>query len=667
MLAGPEVRLLTLTGPGGTGKTRLALQVAAQTLDRFEDGVFFVDLAPIRDPQLVPSTMGQVLDIRETGGQSLLETLKNFLCSRRTLLLLDNFEQVIDAAPLVTELLSSAPGLKVLVTSREPLRVYGEQQYPVPPLAVPDLDRIEPSRVLSQYEAVELFCQRARAVKPDFTIADANAAAIAEICARVDGLPLAIELAAARCKLLSPEMIRRRLESRLGTLIGGSRDLPARMRTLRGAIDWSYDLLDAAEQALFARLAVFQGGRTVEAVEAVCGHDLAIDVLDGLESLLNKSLLRQESGPDGEPRFTMLETIHEYAGERLVESGEAEDIQRRHADRFAALVERAEPELPGGKRGYWYARLRAERDNLRTALAWSLGGGDAELGLRLAGTLCEFWTAEGHIAEGIRWMERALESAENAPPTIRVKALNEAGLLAVIRGDHEQGRLWGSEALALSRELGDRANSAWALVYLGAHSTASPDEYREGIALCEEGLALFRELGDRSGMARALNILGELARLVGDYQRARTVYEECLAVFREAGDALREAIVLGNLSYIAQHQGDHGRAEALCKEAIVRLRELELRYPMAFFLAALAGPVAAKGDAERAACLLGAAEALREAMGIGLVPSDQFEVDRYVSAVREQLDEMTFEAAWAEGRAMSLEVAIAYALEENPA
>ncbi|NIO72251.1 MAG: tetratricopeptide repeat protein, partial [Anaerolineae bacterium] len=599
-------RLLTLTGPPGTGKTRLGLQVAAQVLDRFADGVFFVDLAPISDPQHVPSTVAQVLGVRETAAQSLVESLKNHLCRRHLLLLLDNFEQIIEAAPLVGELLSASPGLKALVTSREALHVYGEQEYLVPPLALPDLDHIDPLRVLLQYEAVELFSQRAQAVRSGFTITDEDAPAIAEICVRLDGLPLAIELAAARSKLLSPEMMRRRLESRLGTLTGGARDLPARLRTLRGAIDWSYDLLDADEKTLFARLSVFQGGRSVEAVEAVCGHGLAIAVTEGLESLLHKSLLQLGEGLDGEPRFLFLETIHEYARERLEESGEAETVQKRHADYFVALAEQAETNLFGAGPGYGSARLRIEHDNLRTALAWSLGGADAELGLRLVGALRDFWFYSGHFAEGWRWAERACESAEDAPPALRAKALNAAGLLADARGDKERSNLLLREALALSREAGDRINHAWALAFLAMDLMDYPDRYDEGIALCEEGLALFREVDHKPGIARTLNILGELARLVGDYERAQEVYEECLAIAREIGDRHREALILGCLGTVAQHQGDYERAEALTLEALAPLRELHLRYGIAPALLVLVGPVGAKGQAERAARLLGA-------------------------------------------------------------
>jgi non-specific serine/threonine protein kinase len=658
-------RLVTLTGPPGTGKTRLGLQVAAQVLDRFPDGVFLVDLAPISDSQLVPSTVAQVLGIREAGGQPLLETLKNHLREKRLLLLLDNFEQIVDAAPLVGELLSVSPGLKALVTSREALHVYGEQEYPVPPLALPDLDRVEPLHALSQYEAVELFCQRAQAVRPGFTITDEDAPAIAEICVRLDGLPLAIELAAARSKLLSPQMMRRRLESRLGTLTGGARDLPARLRTLRGAIDWSYDPLDADEKTLFARLAVFQGGRSVEAVEAVCGHGLAVDVIDGLESLLHKSLLQLGEGLDGEPRFLFLETIHEYARERLEESGESDAMRKRHAEYFVTLAERAERDPFGAGPGYGSARLRIEHDNLRTALAWSLGGADAELGLRLVGALRDFWYYSGHFAEAWRWTERACESAGDAPPALCAKALNAAGLLADARGDNERCNLLLREALALSREAGDRINQAWALAFTGVHLTVYPDRYGEGIALCEEGLALFRKLDHKPGIARALNFVGELARLDGDYERAQEVYEECLTIARQIGDSIREALMLGNLGCVAQHQGNYERAEALMMDSLAQLWELHLVYGIAPTLLALAGPVGAKGQAERAARLFGAGEALFEAMGVQPQPSDQFVVDRYVAAVREQLDEATFEAARAAGRAMSLEEAIACALGED--
>jgi non-specific serine/threonine protein kinase len=553
-----------------------------------------------------------------------------------------------------------------MVTSREVLYVYGEQEYPVPPLVLPDLDRVEPLGVVSKYEAVELFVQRARAVKPDFEITGENASAVAEICVRLDGLPLAIELAAARVRVLTPRDLSTRLENRLAVLMGGMRDLPPRHQTLHATIDWSYDLLDDGERTLFARLAVFQGGRTVESAEAVCGADLSIDVLDGLESLLTKSLLSQEEHQGDELRFYMLETIHEYSRKRLEGSGEAEDIRRRHTEYFVALAERAELELRGGRQGHWFVRLRAERHNLRNALAWSLEGADVELGSRLAGALRDFWYYEGHIGEGLRWMGRALESARETPPAIRAKVLNVAGWLSSAQGDFEQGKVWNGEALALYRDLGDRANSAWALVFLSANSMGFPDEYQEGLTLAEEGLALFREVGDKPGMTMALNLLGEHMRLDGDYEGAGRAYEECLAISQEIGDRQREAIMLFDLGYVAQHQGNYERAETLTREYLTLLREeLGSKYFIAIGLAGLAGPVSARGEPERAARLLGASEALFETIGVGLQAGDQFEVEGYEAAVREQLDQAVFEAAWAEGRAMSLEEAVAYALGEE--
>jgi non-specific serine/threonine protein kinase len=443
------------------------------------------------------------------------------------------------------------------------------------------------------------------------------------------------------------------------------RDLPLRHQTLHATIDWSYDLLDDEERVLLARLAVFQGGRTVESAEAVCGSDLSIEVMDGLESLLTKSLLFQEAQQGGELRFYMLETIHEYARARLDESGKAEDYQRRHAEYFMALAEQAEPELGGGRQSYWFERLRAEHDNLRTALAYAVGSGENELGLQIVGALRDFWYYGGHAGEGLGWIERALECALDAPPALRAKALNAAGWLSFIQGDYEHGQLFNREALVICRELGDGANSAWALLFLGAHCAGSLSEIKEGMALTEEALALFREQDNKHGVIRALNQIGELARLDGDYDRAGKAYEECLVMCRKHGDRQREAFALANSGFVAQHQGDYEQAESRIKKALGLSRDLRTNYGPAAALASLSGPVVARGDPERAARLLGASDALLRTMGLGLQPQDQREVDRFEAAVRGQLDQAAFEAAWAEGRAMSLEEAVAYALGEE--
>jgi predicted ATPase len=389
LLGGEETRLLTLTGPGGTGKTRLALQAAADLLDDFPDGTFFVPLATLTEPELFFSAVAETLGVRETAEQTLGESLKDYLSERRMLLVLDNFEQVLGAAPAVTELLAGAPELNVLATSRAPLGLYGEHEYAVPPLSVPDVRHLPDLKTLSQYEAVRLFIERAKSAKVDFEVTDENAPAVAEICVRLDGLPLAIELAAARIKMLPPKAMLQRLGNRLKLLTGGARDLPERQRTLRATIEWSFALLEEGEQVLFGRLAVFSGGRTLEAIEVICDPegDLPLDAFEGISSLLDKSLLRQEEGPNEEPRFVMLETVHEFAREKLGQSGEAEEIKWVHAEYFLTLAEEAYPQLKGANQLEWLDRLEAEHDNLRAALTWALERQEADVALRL-GELC---------------------------------------------------------------------------------------------------------------------------------------------------------------------------------------------------------------------------------------------------------------------------------------
>jgi predicted ATPase/DNA-binding CsgD family transcriptional regulator len=659
-------RLLTLSGPPGTGKTRLALEVASRILQQFEDGVYFVELAPIRDPQFVPITIAKVFDIGESGSGSLAENLKHYLKDKQMLLVLDNYEQIIETAPLVGDLLAAARGLKVLVTSRQVLQVYGEQEYLVPPLVVPDLQRWESLSVITGCEAVELFCQRAHAVKPDFTLSEDNVADVADICVRLDGLPLAIELAAARSKLMSLEMIRNRLESRLSTLTGGARDLPSRLQTLRGTIDWSYDLLDEDEKVLFARLSVFQGGRTIEAAEAICTPGLPVPLVDGLESLLNKSLLYLEEEPGGEHRFMMLETLHEYAREKLQEQGEAHKLQGRHAVFFAELVEQAESKLTSAEQDYWFVRLRSEHDNLRAAMAFVLESGENEIGLRIVGALRDFWNYEGHVVEGLGWIQRALAMGEEVSPALRAKALNAAGWLSFVQGEYQRGQLYNRDALVLYRELGDQANMAWAQLFLAVHSAGLQGELERGTELIEQALDLFRAHQDTAGIIRALNRLGELARLEGDYDRAEKAYVECLDLCRQSGDRLLQAYQLANLGLVEQHHGNYQQAESMIKEGLVGIISLNTRYPIPVYLAILSGPVAAGGYPERAAQLLGSSDSLFKSMGqLGLQPTDQAEINRFEASIREQLDEDTFKAAWEKGQAMSLDEAVAYALEED--
>jgi predicted ATPase/class 3 adenylate cyclase len=665
------VRLLTLMGPGGIGKTRLGLQVAAELLDEFEDGVFFVALAPIIDPALVASAIAEPLGVVEAGDQPLEESLKGYLRGKELLLLLDNFEQVLAGAPLVGELLSVCPKLKVLATSRSVLRIYGEQEYPVPPLELPRPGRLPPIDRLSQYEAVRLFIERAKAARPDFSVTDENAPAVAEICARLDGLPLAIELAAARIKLLTPGAMLERLGSRLKLLHGGSRDLPERQRTLRGTIEWSHALLEEGERVLFARLAVFSGGRTLEAIETICDArgDLPVDALEGVSSLLDKSLLRQEEGPEGEPRFVMLETIHEYARERLEASGEAEEVRRLHAAYFLALAEVAEPELSGADQLACLERLEAEHDNMRAALSWSLEK-EPETALRLAVALARFWEKRSYFSEGSSWLEAALRlsdrvEAATTHSATRARLLSEAGTFAFFRTDFEHAIVLHGKALELYRELGDDSGVAFALLCLGAQHMEKGD-HEQAAPFLEEALALSHRIGDKRNIAGTLHNLAEVERQRGNYERAKALGMESIALLREMEDKWQLGMVVGWLGLLAVWSGDdHDLAERSLEEALALDRELGNWAYGAYCLESFAGLAGARAQGSRAARLWGAAEALRTNIGAPRPLDARLLYEPSMAAARAQLGEAAWEAAFAEGMAMSPEEAAEYALGEN--
>ncbi|HEY3228045.1 MAG TPA: tetratricopeptide repeat protein, partial [Roseiflexaceae bacterium] len=631
---------------------------------------------------------------------------------KHLLLLLDNFEQVLAAASQIADLLATCLKLKMLVTSREVLHLYGEHEFAVPPLALPDRHQLPPLDRLTQYEAVRLFIERAQAAKADFAITNASAPAVAEICYRLDGLPLAIELAAARVKLLSPQALLSRLEQRLNLLTGGGRDRPARHQTIRGAIDWSYHLLAAAEQALFARLGVFVGGCTLEAAEAVCNADgaLPLDVIDGVASLLDKSLLRLNAGADGEGRFLMLETIREYALERLAAHGEAEALREQHLAYYLALAEAAEPHLRGAEQIVWLDRLEVEHDNLRAALTWahdhgavdssSIAGAEAEL--RLAGALFWFWDMRNYQIEGRRWLEGALaRTNQPARTAARAKALFAAGQMTANYGD---GRARLEESVAIWRELGDKRGLAVALIYGGLGWVDLMERrvaearalFAEGVALfreiddrwglacalyslgaaarrdnpasarpiVEESVALFREVGDWNRLAIALGLLGTIARQEGDQTRAAALFEESLALAREDGDKDNILHALQCLGAVAQDQGDYERALALYQESLALARQLEHKERIAQCLVGVGGVASAVRQAERAARLLSAAETLLGTIGLSLAawPEVRADHDRYVAAARAQLDDATFAAAWAEGRVMSLDEVVAEVL-----
>lgn len=756
-LLDPAVDLVTLVGPGGVGKTRLALHVAADLLDDFPDGVWFVDLTPISDAALVPTTIATTLKLNEESSQSLVESLKAYLRDRHVLLVLDNFELVLDAAPVVAALLQAAPGLKVLITSRASLRMSGEHELPVPPLQMPDPQQLPALEQLSQYEAIALFLQRAQAVKPDFMLTEANAPAVAAICHRLDGLPLALELAAARVKLLPPHALLARLERSLTLLTPTTQDVPARHHTLRSTLDWSYHLLNRDEQRLFARLAVFAGGCTLEAVTAVCNadHQLPMDLLDGLQSLLDKSLLRQEERPavetdvgDDEPRFTMLATIHEYAAAKLRASGEDPRIREQHAAYFLHLAERAAVELTGPQQGRWLLRLEDELDNFRSALAAAGSMGKPEDGLRLAIALWLFWRQRGRWSEGRSWLERALEHDQVVNPGLRAAALYQIGSLACLQHDDARAVEVSSESLNLARALDDRCAIAWSLHNLGVVALHRND-YPPARADLEASLELFRELDDQWGMANVLNSLGEVATVQGDYARSRSLHQAALEALRSLGNTGAAAWPLIDLGRVAILEGDYPRAIALLEESLLVFRSLADSWGIAWslnhlgwaarlrgnwtrarelieeslrmfqsladtwgiatslqhlgwiafgvnrsdeardhsreslrlfrrlrgregilngleLLAAVDAAYGATTEAVRQAAIgLGAVEAARAAIGSPRPPARRGDFEQLLACVRSRLDPATFDAAIATGKAISIDEAIATALNES--
>jgi predicted ATPase/class 3 adenylate cyclase len=701
-LRSPEVRLLTLMGPGGTGKTRVGLQAAAELIEEYEGGVFFVPLATVADPALVASSVAGALGVTETGDRPLEERLKEYLRDREMLLLLDNFEQVLEATPFLEGMLVAAPRLKTLATSRAALRLYGEHEFPVPPLELPDIGRLPEVEALAQYEAVRLFIERARAVKPDFAVTNENAPAVAEICTRLDGLPLAIELAAARIRLLSPRAMLARLSNRLKLLTGGARNLPERQRTLRGAIEWSHSLLTPEEQTLFARLAAFSGGRTLEAIETVCDPDGELDAFDGVESLLEKSLLRQEEGPDEEPRFVMLETIHEYATEKLKESGEYQELRASHAAYFVALAEVAAPEIEGPDQVSWMDRLEAEHDNLRAALSWSLETKDAESALRIGGALWWFWVVRGHPNESRRWLAAGLSGGEAAPSSVRARALLAAGDLALRQGDYTRAVEDLQESLALYREAKDRRGEAYALSILG-WIASERDDLERARELLKESLALSRAAGTARDVSVVLNAVATLELYRGEYELAATIAEEGLSLAREAGDVRSIAIYTINLAltapvtgeyeraemfglearemhrelgdvsgvalanillgYVALSRNDLDRAEELCVEAVRIYWERAQIPSMDFALDVLASVAAARGEIRGAARLWGVAAASREVTDIPWMPEERAMIEPHIDAARTRLDEATWQEEWEKGRSMPLDQAVSHVLE----
>lgn len=699
-----DVRLVTLTGPGGSGKTRLALKVASALLDAFPDGVWFVALAPLTDPDLVLLAVARTLGVREAPGVSLAERLAAYLRERRTLLLLDNFEQVASAGPAIVALLTAAPGLKVLVTSRTVLHVSGEHERPVPPLPLPTGGASLAE--LHANPAVALFIARARAANPTFLLAADNAPAVAELCARLDGLPLAIELAAARSRHLNPPELLARFPARLALAADGPRDLPTRQRTLRATIQWSCDLLGPDDRVLLARLAVFAGGWTPEAAGAVCqaAGERQVAVADGLAALAESNLVVRDAAPDGQARYGMLETIREYALECLVASEEEEAARLRHAAWCLAVAEPPTRYFPSAADPAWLARLDAERDNLRAALAWALATGRDELLARLAGAAWPYWHERAMYAEAGNWLRRALARTAELPPGLRAPVATGATIIAFAEGDVARGAALGEESAALWEALGEPYWRAVVLLYLAiarqhrADFAGARDAHlaslaiwrslgdRRGTARCladlafllaiyghpdearpyaEEALALYTGLGDRTGKGRTTTDLGLYAMQAGDLARALPLLQAGLAISRATGSAHHLPFALCYLGLALLRAGEPAAAHGHLVESLHLCRAAGNGFGVLYCLIGLAGVAGRLGQPVRAARLVGAAETLHAAFGAVMPPGPRERFEGEVASIRAQIDETIFARARAEGAALPLEQALVYALDSD--
>jgi predicted ATPase/transcriptional regulator with XRE-family HTH domain len=704
LLRRDDVHLLTLTGLGGIGKTRLALRVASELADTFPDGVIFVPLASLGEPDQVAAMVAATVGLKETSGTPVAQTVTQYLRHRQTLLLLDNFEHLLPAAPFVAALVTACPRLRILITSRALLQLSAEHRYEVPPLSTADPDRHGDAATIARQEAVALFVDRARAVRDSFTLTDANAVDVSAICRCLDGLPLAIELAAARVRLFPPRALLQQLAHRFSLLVGGARDQPARHQTLRGTMDWSHQLLSVSEQVLFARLSVFAGGCSLQAVEEVCNLDSKPALVEELSSLVDKSLVRQDG--EHEPRFSLLETIREYAAEKLTAGAEQDTIRRRHAEHFLAMTQAVEPALAGPQQDACLDRLDTELDNLREALGWLLERGRVAEELCLAGALYPFWLARGHCREGRRWLEEGLARGTGLTQAARAQALWGLGGIAVQLGDYVRGsplleealslchglddaagttralNLLGviawrqatyaraitlyEEALPLATVLGDQRERAFALLNLGI-SVYRQGDRAAGRQYLEEALALNRARGDRHATLHALFNLGYDATLRGDLSEAQAMLEEVLATARGLKIRNFVAYALENLATVSTLQGNHEQAAVELRETLLLGRELGDRYLLVFALADLAKLEVARGRLARAVRLGGMVAGLQELLGIAMAPMEDQDREQVLARARADLGEAPFRRAWESGQGLSLDEAVADALEEAAA
>ncbi len=705
LLTKDNVDLLTITGPGGIGKTRLALQVAVNLLNDFEHGAFFVSLASLTDPDLVAATIIQGLGLKTRDNQPASDLLKQFLQDRQMLLVLDNFEQVTDAARLLTELLAAAPELKILVTSQAVLHLYGEYEFSVPPLAVPDLNNLPTLDTLAQSPAVALFVGRAQAVKHDFKLTSENAPTVAEICVRLEGIPLAIELAAARVKLFAPTALLKELSHRLSLLAHKSADRSPRHQTLRSAITWSYQLLDTEEQILFAKLGVFVGGCTLDAAYTICSEAESPRplLIDQLASLVDKSMLQHEPRPNGEPRFLLLEILREYALERLEIYGQTESVHGRHLAYFLHLVETIEPGHKEPNLTVWMRQLEEEHDNIRAALQWALDHKEMEAALKIAGAIWRFWQIHNHVEEGAKWMKVILDSSKGQKSLARAKALWGAGWLGMVMGSLGQSREYFEEGVIIARTLADKRylglslhgigavargqgdfersraaieeslplfqalNStedvAWTFEHLGVTALEQGD-FEQSVSYLTQGLALFQELDQRWPCAEALTFLGHAALQQGEYALAQKQYEQALALYAELEDKLNIATISSYVGATLFRRGENQKAIELYKESLVLSHDMKDYWGLVWGIERLAEAAEKLGQPTRAVRLWGAADALRQINGMLWHPGfhSYYTEERFVS-LKTALGKSQWDQFWAEGQALSVDDTIVCALE----